>query len=133
MSSVLDYKKCKQCSYEQGYYDFDCSTSEWELDCPRCGHGESFSWITDKLGNRVGWKHESLDGRGAVWATSAEDGISTYFGLRSAQRAEEAAQRMRDDIAQGKLDGEQSYVTKWNPETMQAEVIAGKWCDKEQQ
>jgi len=128
MSSVSEYQKCKQCSYEQGNYDFDCSVSEWECDCPRCGHGESFSWITDEQGNRVGWKHESLNGRGAVWATSAENGISTSFGLRSAKTAEEVAQRMRDDIAQGKLDGEQSYVTKWNPETKQAEVIAGKWC-----
>jgi hypothetical protein len=133
MSSVLDYKKCKQCSYEQGYYDFDCSTSEWEFDCPRCGHGESLAWITDKLGHHLGWKHEALDSYGAVWATPAKGGISTYFGLRSAQTAEEVAQRMQDDIAQGELDREQSYVTKWNLETKQEEVIAGKWCDKEQQ
>ena len=72
-------------------------------------------------------KNEILDGHGAVWATRPGAGVSTSYGLRSAREVEEAAQKMRDSIAKGELDGNSSYVTRWNAEDKSVEVVAGKW------
>jgi len=126
MSIVSDSGKCVQCGYKWGDHDFDCGTSEWEFGCRRCGYCESLSWITDDEGNCVGWRHDTLDGYGAVWATRPDHGGSTFYGLRSARDVERAAQKMRDSIAKGELDGESSYVTRWNADAKRVEVVAGR-------
>ncbi len=120
-----------QCGCEGGDSDSNWRTGEREFDCRRCGYGESLAWITDEEGNRIGWRRDILYGCGAVRAADQVSGITQCFGLRSVQKAHDLAQRMRDDIANGKLDGEKSYVTRWNEETKQAEVIAGKWTEVE--
>ena len=129
MSTVLDNAKCKQCGYEWGDHDYNCRTGEWEFGCRQCGYGESLDWIADDEGNRVGWRHDTLDGHGAVWATRPGHGVSTFYGLRSAREVDEAAQKMRGSIANGELDGEQSYVTKWDAAAKSVEVVAGSWRD----
>lgn len=128
MSSITDCKKCKQCGYEFGVFDLDCRTGEWEFDCLRCGYRKSQQWITAGDGTRIGWKHEILDGYGAVWATPRACGVSTSLGLHSAQEVEEEARKMRTAIADGELDARSSYVTRWNPELKRAELAAGTWC-----
>jgi hypothetical protein len=125
MATVLDQAKCKQCGYEFGDYNFNCRTEEWEFGCRQCGYGETIEQIVNNNGKRVGWRHDTLDGHGAVWATRPGNGVSTFYGLRSAQQVEEAAQRMRDSIAKGELDGESSYVTRWDAEAKRADVVAG--------
>jgi len=125
---VMTDAKCKQCGYRFGMSIFDCHTSEWEFYCTRCGYHESQDWITALDGPRIGCKHETLDGHGAVWATPREPAVSESLGLRSAQDVEEAAQKMRAAIAKGELDPRSSYVTRWNPELKRAELVAGTWC-----
>jgi hypothetical protein len=127
---MMSDQKCKQCGYEFGDFELDCHTNEWNFDCRRCGHGESLDWIAAEDGNRIGWKHETLDGYGAVWATRPGNGVSIFHGLRSAQEVEEAAQKMRESIAKGELDGESSYVTRWDAEAKRTEVVAGTWLEQ---
>jgi hypothetical protein len=126
MASVLGNAKCVQCGYEWGGHDYNWRTGEWWFGCRRCGYGESLDWIADDEGNRVGWRHDTLDGHGAMWATSAGSGISTFYGLRSSQDVEEAARRIQESIAKGELDAESSYVTRWDADAKRAEVVAGK-------
>lgn len=106
MSTVTDYAKCKQ-----------------------CGYGESRERVLADDGSGVGWKHKNLDGHGAMRATRLGSGVSMFLGLRSAQEVEQAVQKIRDSIAKGELDGEQSYVTKWDAPARSVEVVAGKWCE----
>jgi hypothetical protein len=127
MSTATDYKKCKQCGYEFGVYEFNCRTCEWEFDCMRCGYKESQAWIIGEDGTRIGWKHEVLDGQGAVWVTPRKHGISTSFGLRSTQEVEDAVQKMRTAIANDDVNARSSYVTRWNHELKRAELAAGTW------
>jgi hypothetical protein len=129
MATVLDNAKCVQCGYEWGDHDYNCRTGEWWFGCRRCGYGESLDWIADDEGNRIGWRHDTLDGHGAVWATRTDNGVSTFYGLRSAPDVERAAQKMRDSIAKGELDVESSYVTRWNADAKRADIVAGKWCE----
>jgi hypothetical protein len=129
MATVMSTRTCLQCGYEFGTYEINCRTSEWNFDCRRCGYGESLDWIADADGTRIGWQREILDGCGAVWATPNANGMSMFRGLRSAQEVEEAAQKMRDSIAKGELDGESSFVTRWDAEAKRAEVVVGKWID----
>jgi hypothetical protein len=128
MSTATDYKKCKQCGYEFGVHEFNCRTCEWNFDCLRCGHTESQRWITDNDGTRIGWKHEILEGHGAVWVTGSGSGISKGFGLRSAREVEDFAEKMRASVAKREINPRSSYVTKWNPELKRAELAAGSWC-----
>jgi hypothetical protein len=62
--------------------------------------------------NYVGWRHDTLDGHGAVVATASPRGISMFYGLRSTQATETAAKEMRDRIAAGMTDAAQSYAQK---------------------
>ena len=128
MSSITDYKKCKQCGYELGVFDLDCHTGEWQFDCVRCGYKESQEWVTAEDKTRIGWKHQTLDGHGAVWATAPRAGVSTFYGLRSTRAVDEAAQKMRAAIAHRELDARSSYVNRWNPKLKRAELVAGTWC-----
>jgi hypothetical protein len=129
MATMMSEEKCTQCGYEFGDYELNGRTNEWNFDCRRCGYGESRDWITSADGSRIGWKHETLDGYGAVWATRPGNGVSVFHGLRSAEEVEEAAEKMRDSIAKGDLDSESSYVTRWDVETKLTEVVAGKWLE----
>ena len=129
MTTMMSEEKCKQCGYQFGDFELNCHTNEFNFDCRRCGYGESSDWIAAADGTRIGWKHETLDGYGAVWATRPDKGMSLFHGLRSAQEVEEAGQTMRESIAKGELDGESSYVTRWDAATKRADVVAGKWVD----
>jgi hypothetical protein len=129
MATMMSEEKCKQCGYEFGDFELNGRTNEWNFDCRRCGYGESVDCIADDDGTRIGWKHETLDGHGAVWATRPGKGMATYCGLRSVLEVENAAQKMRDSIAKGELDGDSSYVTRWDEEAKRVEVVAGKWLE----
>jgi hypothetical protein len=136
MATVLDYAKCKQCDYECGDYEINCRTDEWDFNCRRCGYSESREWIATEDGSRIGWRHETLDGHGALWATRPGVGVSTFYSLRSAREVDEAARQLQDGIAKGELDGNSSYVTRWNADAKRVEVVAGKWlplADEDQQ
>ena len=130
MLTVTDYKECKQCGYEFGVSEFNCRTCEWNFDCLRCGYTESQQWVTDDDGTRIGWKHEILEGHGAVWVTSPGNGISTAFGLRSAQEVEDSVEKMRASVAKSEINPRSSYVTKWNSQQKRAELVAGSWCQE---
>jgi len=130
MLTVTDYKECKQCGYEFGVSEFNCRTCEWNFDCLRCGYMESQQWVTDDDGTRIGWKHEILEGHGAVWVTSPGNGISTAFGLRSAQEVEDSVEKMRASVAKSEINPRSSYVTKWNSQQKRAELVAGSWCQE---
>jgi hypothetical protein len=129
MATMMSEEKCKQCGYEFGDFELNGRTNEWNFDCRRCGYGESSDWIAADDGTRVGWKHETLDGHGAVWATRPGNGVSVFHGLRSSREVEEAANKMRESIANGELDGESSYVTRWDADAKRIEVVAGKWVE----
>jgi hypothetical protein len=129
MATMMSEEKCKQCGYEFGDFELNGRTNEWNFDCRRCGYGESSDWIAAEDGTRVGWKHETLDGHGAVWATRPGNGVSVFHGLRSSREVEEAANKMRESIANGELDGESSYVTRWDADAKRIEVVAGKWVE----
>jgi len=127
MATVMGHKNCKQCGFEFGHEEFNSHTDEWNFDCRRCGYGESLKWIAAQDGSRVGWRHDTLDGHGAVWATrSCGMHPITFYGLRSTQDVEEAARSIHESIAKGELDAESSYVTRWDADAKRAEVVAGK-------
>jgi hypothetical protein len=132
MSIVTDRKKCKeceQCGYEFGVFESNCRTSEWKFMCGLCGYSKSLRMIKDGDGNHVGWRHDTLNGYGACLATLPGNGKSELVGLRTAQDVDESACKMRDLIAKGELDGERSYVTRWDALADSVEVIAGRWTE----
>jgi hypothetical protein len=129
MATSVSQVNCDRCGYEFGDYEVNCHTGESEFGCRQCGHCESLQWIENDKGSRIGWRHETFDGYGAVWSTLPGNGLSLFYGLRSANEVDEAAQSMRDSIAKGEIDGERSYVTRWDTGAKCVEVVAGKWSE----
>lgn len=130
MSRVLDRRKCEQCGYEFGFYEFDCRSSESWFICRRCGHRESVEMITDDEGDCIGWRHDTYQGYGAYWCEEPGNGIAQFGGLHSARQVDKSAQKMWELIAKGELDGERSYVTRWDADAERVEVIAGRWKEE---
>jgi ribosomal protein L40E len=54
MTTVTDYKLCRQCGYELADYELDCSTSEESVDCRKCGHSAALQRMQEADG-KVNW------------------------------------------------------------------------------
>jgi hypothetical protein len=80
MTSVSDYAKCKQCGFESAYYDLDCDSGEWEVQCGCCGYYAAAKRHVDGDG-KVTWthpedcgeRHEDSAGK-VTWAYSEKRG-----------------------------------------------------------
>jgi hypothetical protein len=125
MSSVQSDVKCEQCGFPEACYVFESPSSEWTVDCTRCGYYES-------------WKHKSLFSNGhlekgvneirysagAYCAKKTDDGVAEFCSLGEAE-VEKIAAEIRDGIAAGRLSA-QSYVTKFNFETREVTALVGQ-------
>jgi hypothetical protein len=127
MSSVLDQKKCEQCGYEFGFFEFYCRSRASAFICRRCGYCEFFEMITDDEGDCTGWRHDTHHGYGAYWCVQPGKDGAEFGGLHSDRQLDECAPKIRELIAKGDLDGDRSYVTRWNAEEECVEVIVGRW------
>jgi hypothetical protein len=135
MSSVLDSITCRQCGYTQATVDFDCRTSEEETSCRRCGHHESWTAKRDQDGTHRGWTHEINKGFGALWYRGkGAIGFAGLF-LNSAQELADAEKWLSERLDKGEVEPDSSYLTRWNPETKQVELVIGKfyeWTDSDE-
>jgi hypothetical protein len=129
MSSVLDFIPCPQCKYAEAAVDFDCRTSEEETSCRRCGFYESWTAKRDQDGKPRGWTHEINRGFGALWYRgSAGVGFASH-SLNSAQEVADAEKWLRERLEKAEVETDSSYLTRWNHETKQVEVVIGKFYE----
>jgi hypothetical protein len=63
-----------------------------------------------------------------VFTTCASSGVTVLHGLRSLESVDQTARNMKDSISKGEIDGEHSYVTRWDANAKRIEVVAGNWC-----
>ena len=129
MSSVLDSITCPQCGYSEAIVDFDCRTSEEATSCRRCGFYERWTAKRDQDGKPRGWTHEINRGFGALWyRKSAGVGFASRL-LNSAQEVADAETWLSERLDKAEVEPDSSYLTRWNHETKQVEVVIGKFYE----
>jgi predicted nucleic-acid-binding Zn-ribbon protein len=127
MSFVLDSITCPQCGYTRATVDLDCRTSEEETSCRRCGYHESWTAKYDRDGKPRGWTHEINRGFGALWYQGTI-GFAVHY-LNSAQEIADAEKWLSERLDKAEVEKDSSYLTHWNHETKQVELVIGKFYD----
>jgi hypothetical protein len=129
MSSVLDSITCPQCGYSEATVDFDCRTSEEETSCRHCGFYESWTAKRDQDGKPRGWTHEINKGFGALWyRVKGAIGFAGLF-LNSVHELADAEEWLRERLEKAEVEPDTSYLTRWNHETKQVELVIGKFYE----
>jgi hypothetical protein len=125
MSREQDFTSCGQCSYLAAEYEFDCATREDATGCRRCGYTEYLDTNCDEKGNICAWKRETSVGAGALWCRGIGDEVFCCRFLKTGKEVLNAEQWLRKALDKGLVDPDVSYLTRWNRETEQVEVIIG--------
>jgi hypothetical protein len=131
MSSVQDLIKCKLCGYKEADYLYYCRIAEDRTTCRRCGYHESWTAKRDQEGIPCGWIHEIDHGFGVLFysPTGGGGGGFTTSCLHSDQELANAEQWLRERLAKGEVEPKSSYLTRWNRETKQVELVIGEFYE----
>ncbi len=125
MSTVLSEVKCRQCGFSDAWEGYDCRSGEWRVDCPRCGYVEELRYESRfKNGHPERVVHKFFYSAGAYCGKDPKSGIEQHASVLE-DKLEEAAARMREDIAAGRLSPE-SYVTQFNFATHEVTALVGQ-------
>ena len=125
MSSVLDYRHCPQCKFEQADFEFNCRTSEEYLQCRMCGYCEYVDRETDSEG-KVSFKHRVIRGAGALlYRRKGAIGYCARY-LATQEEVSEAAQWLSEKLAAGEVRPSSAYLSRWNKETPSVELVIGR-------
>lgn len=54
------------------------------------------------------------------------NGVMACCALHTAEKLEESTVWLRQKLAEGVIDPERAYVSRWNPETKTVEYLVGK-------
>ena len=125
MSSVSDYVKCKQCGFESAYYDFNCSSNEWDVSCGKCGYYAAAERHEDSDGN-VTWTYPEEQGFGVLFYRGVNDLAYCHHPLHSKESVEHAEKWLREKLAAGQVRPSSAYVSRWNKETRSVEFVIGR-------
>ena len=128
MSSVQDLIECPQCGYKEADYLYYCKIGENMTTCRRCGYHESWTVKRDKGRNPCGWIHEIDYGCGALWYRATGGTAFASYGLRSVQELAKAERWLRKRLAKKQVEPP-SYLTRWNKETKQVELVIGEFYE----
>ena len=121
MSSITDYRECKQCGCEEAYFDLDCRTDEISVSCPMCGYSAACKRSVDSEG-KITWSNSEQQGFGALFYAHAKGACS--HAIYSEEDMLRAKKWLLEEIAAGRVsDG--SYLTRWNPMRRVVEFVAG--------
>lgn len=124
MSSVSDYVTCKQCGFEEAYYDFNCNTNEWDVSCGRCGYYAAAKRHEDNDG-KVTWTYPEEQGVGVLFYHCVDSLPYVHQPLSSKESVEDAEKWLRERIAAGKVEANSGYLTRWNEEKKVVEFVIG--------
>lgn len=129
MTSVSTTTDCPQCGFDEAEHDFDCRTNEKETVCWRCGYYESWTIERGEEGNGCGWTHVVDPGFGVLYYGAARPGECSLRALHSSQELVDAEQWLRERSAKTDTKLKDAYLTRWNTETAQVELIIGEFCE----
>jgi hypothetical protein len=127
MSVVQSNVKCPQCEFAEADSCFDWRARTNDVMCRRCGYTEQDGPVLDESGV-CGWKNEAKYGAGALWYRGADgNGAFAARYLGSVEAVTEAEKWLRERLAAGEVDPAVSYLTRWNKQTKQIELVLGSF------
>jgi len=129
MSSVLDQIECRQCGYKAADYEYRCRSCEEVTTCRRCGFHESWTLKRNQEDVPCGWIHEIDEGFGALFYRPIDGAGFASHCLCSAQEVANAEGWLRELLAKGEVDAQNSYLTRWNKETKQVDLVVGEFYE----
>jgi hypothetical protein len=124
MSSVSDYVTCKQCGFEEAYYDFNCNTNEWDVSCGRCGYYAAAKRHEDNDG-KVTWTYPEEQGFGVLFYRGVNDLAYCHHPLHSKESVEHAEKWLREKVAAGQVRPSSAYLSRWDKEANAVEFVIG--------
>jgi transposase-like protein len=125
MSSVQDYVICPQCGYQCANHEFGCRMNEESFTCRSCGYHEHWDATTDEDGSFSGFKREATRGAGALFYMGNYKVTFCVHFLRTSKEVVDAEKWLREALDKGQVDLDVSYLTRWNLEAEQVELIIG--------
>jgi hypothetical protein len=129
MSTSSSYIDCPQCGYAKADHVLDCRSFDEQTMCRRCGYEETWEPKYCNDGQPCGWKHEISKGFGALWYRSAGGHAFVAHYLHSPQEVADAECGLREAFNNGQVDRQVSYVTSWNSENKQVELLIGEFYE----
>ncbi len=64
-----------------------------------------------------------------MWYSGKDRGVFCSNSLNTAKQVLEAERWLREALDKGQIDPEVSYLTRWNHETKQVELVIGKFYE----
>lgn len=131
MSEAQVFVECPQCGYTETDKCYDGRRSISRIVCRRCGYREFEGPVYGKTGQRCGWKHEVSYGAGFLWYMHTEGGAFVGRSLNEEKEVGKAERWLRKQLKRGAVQ-DTAYLTRWNDETKQAELVIGQFylCQK---
>ena len=130
MGSVMDWVECPQCGGSM-FTDYYYKSSEEYWMCKRCGKHGKVELVRNENGEvvfdvngKVDYKTEDVEGYGC--AKIAITGHGASFSCFNKPITEEYKKAFFEALEEENVDKEHSYLSFWNEETQQIEMLYGK-------
>jgi Zn ribbon nucleic-acid-binding protein len=119
--------KCPQCEGLDADEIYDESEDGVLVLCSLCGRTDYIgNVIDDKTTDRCGWKHEVKYGAGCLHYRLAGQTLgSTIQPLHTLKEVDDAERQLREKLKTGEYESGGTYLTRWNQDTRQAELVVG--------
>lgn len=117
----IEDTNCPRCGFCKALYQYNAFNCEDEtIHCFRCGY-ESYSGMKlDHEGQCIGSEHRQSSPAGYL--------VCAHITLELTEdQIEDKAAWLRAEIESGRTNGKDAYLSRWNGETKQAELVVGKY------
>jgi hypothetical protein len=120
----MDHDRCDQCENPRADYDFE--SFQDVVKCHRCGYREWWDPQYDECGRRI-WSLEIRNGAGALgYRFRGRPGFISRC-LQTKAQVLRAERWLRNRLVDGSVEAQTAYLTRWNNETNQAELVIGSF------
>ena len=137
MASVQNETDCNQCGYEYAHYEVQTRTGSEYIFCLMCGYYSATKAIIDRQKSKDGrfyfktnkdgshiYRKKEIKGNGA-YRIAYKSGAAT-FGSIEHEMTDDTVKYFKGLFENEKIDEGKSYLTRWNQDKKEAEVVLGK-------
>lgn len=139
MASVQDSIDCPQCG-AKAFLEFHTRTLAESIFCPRCGYSEHTRPLIDRQKQKDDAQHRAWfkrrkDGEQIIRTTkragfgaymlAQQNGVSA-LGIVNCELTARMIANFKRDVAKPGIDAARSFLTRWNPQSHQVEIVVGQ-------
>jgi hypothetical protein len=125
MSTVQDFVDCPQCGFGEADYLCTSPCRSQAIMCQRCGYQEDWDLKYNPVEQDRRWQHAIRKGFGVMSYLRAGAPSRPIHFLHTKDELLDAERWLRDQLASGAIATQSAYLTCWNDETKNVEVLLG--------